>query len=114
MERLSNSADYEKGEEKRIFGDLRDECMRSKVMSKGLSPLEHKWMVLIILQKPEFGLGWRAIFAWYSQYAMELWNSHNSLKNLCDKLVDPIYTKRRQAQDAMQQAMTDGVAVAYR
>jgi ATP-dependent DNA ligase len=109
-----NQQTTKKAKKKESLVTLREEWMRSKVMSKGLSPLEHKWMVRILLQKPEFGLGWRAIFAWYSQYAMELWNSHNSLKNLCDKLADPLYTKRRQAQDAMQQAMTDGVAVASR
>ena len=39
------------------------------------------------------------MFTWYNEYALELWNAHNSLKNLCDKLADPEYTKQRRAEE---------------
>ena len=64
---------------KESLTSLREQWLR-KVMSKGLSPLEHKWLVRILLRKMEFGLGWRSLLTYYSPYAMEFWNAHNSLK----------------------------------
>jgi DNA ligase-4 len=53
---------------------------------QGLSPLEHKWLVRIMLNKMEMGLGWRTVLRWYRPDAVELWNAHNSLKAVCNKI----------------------------
>jgi hypothetical protein len=104
------TAKEEKPTPKIKLNTLRQQWLR-KCMSKGLSPLEHKWLVRILLKKLEFGLGWRAILSWYSPYAMSLWNAHNSLKNTCDTLADPNYTLERQAQEEYQrQAQQQGTA----
>jgi DNA ligase-4 len=93
---------------------LRQQWLR-KCMSKGLSPLEHKWLVRIMLKKLEFGIGWRSLLSWYSPYAMQLWNAHNSLKNLCDTLADPNYTLARQAEEEYQRQKQKqhGAATSY-
>lgn len=88
---------------------LRERWLR-KVISKGLSPLEHKWLVRILLKKMEFGMGTKALLTFFNPYAMELWNAHNSLKNLCDKLADPDYTTQRIEQEKFQHAMQEGAA----
>eukprot|EP00934_Nitzschia_sp_Nitz4_P002616 Nitzschia sp. Nitz4//scaffold52_size167869//42917//46816//NITZ4_002267-RA/size167869-processed-gene-0.92-mRNA-1//1//CDS//3329554008//2606//frame0 len=69
-----------------------------KLMNKSLSPVEHKWVVRILLQKMEFGLGWKSLLNWFNPFAIELWNAHNSLKNLCDKVADPQYTITRKEE----------------
>ena len=81
-----------------------------KVKDKGLSPLEHKWLVRIILRKPEFGLGWKFILPRYSKYAMDLYNAHNSLKNLCDRLADPQFEKDLEEQERVEKAARQGSA----
>mmetsp|Transcript_773 Transcript_773/g.1418 ORF Transcript_773/g.1418 Transcript_773/m.1418 type:complete len:311 (+) Transcript_773:50-982(+) len=45
----------------------------SRVIKRGLSPLEHKWLVRILLKKMEISLGYITILKWYSPYASELW-----------------------------------------
>jgi hypothetical protein len=86
---------------------LRSKWMQ-KVIARGLSPLEHKWMVRILLQKLEVGLSWRSLLTWYSPYSMELWNAHNSLRNLCSKLADTTYHQRRQEAEELERKMQQG------
>ncbi len=70
---------------KRKVNELRANWMRS-MFREGLSPLEHKWLVRIMLKKMEMGIGWRTILKWYHPYALELWNAHNSLKAVCNRI----------------------------
>jgi hypothetical protein len=71
----SSSSSSKKKSKKQSLVVLRAQWLR-KVMTKGgLSPLEHKWLVRCLLQKMEFGLGWRALFSWYNPYAIEIWNA---------------------------------------
>ena len=106
----NNNNDNASKKKKPSILSLREEWLTKLQRRYRLSPLEHKWLVRILLQKLEFGLGWRAVLGWYSPYSMELWNAHNSLKNLCDTLADPHYHDIRQHQEQLireeeQQAM---------
>ena len=57
-----------------------------------LSPLEHKWMIRIILGRVQMGLGFKTILNWYHPKASYLWDAHNSLKGVCAKLCLPEFT----------------------
>jgi hypothetical protein len=59
-----------------------------KVKEKGLSPLEHKWLVRIIMGRMEFSLGYKPLLRWYHPLANAFWTSHNSLKSVCNNLCD--------------------------
>jgi len=62
----------------------------------GLSPLEHKWVIRIVLQKLDIGLGYQSILTFYHPWAMDLYNSNKTLKTLCAKIADPEWVRRRQ------------------
>jgi DNA ligase-4 len=88
---------------------LREKWLR-KVIAKGLSPLEHKWLVRIIMKKPEFGLRSNVILRMWSPYAIELYSAHNSLKSLCDKLANPEYEESRKKQEELERKMNQGLS----
>lgn len=71
---------------KRNINEQRAKWMHDMLYVFQLSPLEHKWLVRIMLKQMEMGVGWRTILKWYHPYAMELWNAHNSLKAVCNKI----------------------------
>lgn len=73
-----------------------------KLIGLNLSPLEHKWVVRILLQKLEIGIGWKSILKYYSQYADELYSANNSLKSLCATLSDPEWVRRRKEREENQ------------
>ena len=52
--------------------ELRTKWLK-KVINKGLSPREHKWLVRILLKKMEVSGGALSVFRWMSTYAPELW-----------------------------------------
>ena len=93
---------------------IRREQWLRKVMNHGLSPREHKWLVRILLKKMEFGLGAKSILTYYSRFANQLYESHNSLKNLCDKLADPAYTVALEAERARKKAAEESNSADYR
>jgi hypothetical protein len=81
-----------------------------KLKEKGLSPLEHKWLVRIIMGRMEFGLGYKPILRWYHPLAIHFWASHNSLKSVCNNLCDAqsdelrnLMTSDRDANDGVVQ-----------
>lgn len=55
--------------------------------------MEHKWIVRILLQKIEIGVGYRSIFGYFSPHAQELYDTFNNLKELCKRLSDPKYNE---------------------
>lgn len=89
--------------------ELREKWLR-KVIAKGLSPLEHKWLVRTIMKKPEFGLRSNTIMRMWSPYAIELYSAHNSLKSLCDKLANPEYEESRRKQEQLNAKMSQGIS----
>jgi len=70
-----------------------------KVISKGLSPLEHKWLVRILLQKLELGIGSKTILQFWRKYAIDLYKGNNNLKAVCTKLCDPSFIRSLQAEE---------------
>lgn len=91
----------------------REQWLR-KVMNRGLSPREHKWLVRILLKKMEFGLGAKSILNYYSRFANQLYESHNSLKNLCEKLADPAVHMALEEEWARKKAAEESSAADYR
>ena len=52
-------------------------------------------MVRILLQRLDIGFGYRAILGRYHPWAIDLYNSNNSLKRLCTALSDPEWIRRK-------------------
>lgn len=77
-----------------------------KLLTK-LTPSEHKWMVRILLQKVEVGIGYKSVLKYYSPFAEELYNANNSLKRLCTTLSNPVWIegrKERARQERLEMA----------
>eukprot|EP00980_Cylindrotheca_fusiformis_P025864 scaffold14741_cov135-Cylindrotheca_fusiformis.AAC.14 len=89
--------------------EMREKWLR-RVIAKGFSPVEHKWLVRIIMKKPEFGLRSNTIMRMWSPYAIELFSAHNSLKSLCDKLANPEYEESRRRQEELEKKMNEGLS----
>lgn len=85
-----------------------------KLKEKGLSPLEHKWLVRIIMGRMEFSLGHKPLLRWYHPLAIPFWTSHNSLKavcnNLCDAESDELRTLMTVEKDANEGVVQVGVS----
>ena len=64
-----------------------------------LSPLEHKWLVRILLQKVEIGISHKSILGYLSPYADDLYSANNSLKRVCATLSDPEWVRRRKERE---------------
>ena len=58
-----------------------------------LKPVEHKFIVRIILQHIHVGINLREILGYMHAYAMDLHYASNSLKELCALLSDPEYVR---------------------
>ena len=69
--------------------------------------MEHKWIVRIVLQQVEIGLGDSTILKYYSKYALDLWNANNSLKRLCTTLSDPEWLRQRKEQEELEKMNMD-------
>jgi DNA ligase 4 len=65
---------------------VREEFVRTLVNGLKLLPLEHKWLVRILLEDIKIGVGEDQILHWYSPHAVDLWKSHNSMRAVCDLL----------------------------
>jgi hypothetical protein len=63
---------HKEKKKKTSIAELRAKWLK-KVIDKGLSPLEHKWLTRILLKKMEFSAGALSVFKWLSPYAPELW-----------------------------------------
>lgn len=53
-----------------------------KLMNKNLSPVEHKWIVRLLLQNIQIGLNLRDILGYWHPGAVQLYNSNNSLESV--------------------------------
>jgi hypothetical protein len=63
---------HKEKKKKTSIAELRAKWLK-KVIDKGLSPLEHKWLTRILLKKMEVSAGALSVFKWLSPYAPELW-----------------------------------------
>ena len=73
--------------------------VRKLIVKFKLSPLEHRWVVRILLQRLDLGMGYKTILKYYSPYAEELYSANNSLKSLCTTLSDPRWVTRRKTRE---------------
>jgi len=71
------------------------------------SPLEHKWIVRILLQKLDIGLGWSSILGYVHPYALDIHNANKSLSRLCASISDPEWLRRRDARMNMQKRLIE-------
>jgi len=74
----------------------------TKLLQIPMSPLEHKWIVRILLNKVEIGIGHKTILKYLSPFADELYSANNSLKRVCATLSDPEWVRRRQERAARE------------
>lgn len=89
-----NDGDNARRSQNATLKQLREHWV-SKLLGK-LTPLEHKWVVRILMLQVEFGVGYKSILKYYSPYAEELYNGNNSLKRLCTTLSNPDWVKERE------------------
>ncbi|KAL3943081.1 MAG: hypothetical protein SGBAC_002814 [Bacillariaceae sp.] len=87
---------------------MREKWLKKVIDIKKLSPLEHKWLVRIIMKKPEFGMRSATILKFYSPYAPEIMGTHNSLLSLCNKLANPEYEKTRRQKEEEEKRANQG------
>ena len=62
-------------------------------------PIEHKWVVRILLGKLEIGLGKDPIFKHSQPYAADTHSANNNIKILAQKLADPEWIRRREEKE---------------
>jgi DNA ligase-4 len=69
-----------------------------KLRDKGLSAIEHKWVVRILLQKMELGFGSKVLLSrWVpGGLALELYRMNNNLKSVCTTLSNPHWLERHE------------------
>lgn len=58
-------------------------------------PIEHKWIVRILLQRMDFGVGSDSIIGFYHPFAEDLYSANKNLKTLCATLCDREFLKQR-------------------
>ena len=56
-------------------------------------PVEHKFIVRILLQHINVGLNLKEILGYINPHAIEIYNSFSSLKELCARISDPQYMR---------------------
>ncbi len=78
-----------------------------KLIKLGLSPLEHKWIVRIILQKLELGVGSDSIINFYHPWAQDLYAANKNIRSLCATLCDKEYVERRKIQLEREKKLVD-------
>jgi len=61
----------------------------SNIQKLGLSPLEQKWLVKIILHNCNIDIGFETFISNFHPRAVAIYNSNRSLKHLCAALSDP-------------------------
>ncbi|KAL7541228.1 hypothetical protein ACHAXR_012211 [Thalassiosira sp. AJA248-18] len=64
-----------------------------RLIKKKISPVEHKFIVRILLQHIHVGINLRDTMNYISPHASEIFNSFNSLKDVCTRLSDPEYVR---------------------
>jgi len=68
-----------------------------KLFNRNLSPVEHKYIVRILLQDIRVGINLKAILGYINPHAIEIYNSFNNLNDTCTRLSDPKYVRLLEA-----------------
>ena len=81
------------------IGDLRANWVRRflNVGDLRLSPLEHKWLARILMERMQFGIGFDKLLTWYNPLGPAMWSGHNSLKAVCNALCQPAVAEKIKA-----------------
>lgn len=119
-EDVSEKSKWRRDLERAITGGRQNEKRQDKhvrlierLINKNLSPLEHKWIVRLLLQNIQIGLNLRDILGYWHPHAMEMYNSNNKLESVCSRLSDPVYLcllnakLEKSAEDAMEGSRAD-------
>ena len=78
-----------------------------------LSPLEHKWLARILMERMQFGIGFDKLLTWYNPLGPAMWSGHNSLKAVCNALCQPaVANKIKAAAEAQENANAENLEVA--
>ena len=80
---------------------MRSHCNNHLVPLPHRQPIEHKWVVRILLGKLEIGLGKDPIFKHWHPYAADTHSANNNIKILAQKLADPEWIRRREEKDKL-------------
>mmetsp|Transcript_7253 Transcript_7253/g.11900 ORF Transcript_7253/g.11900 Transcript_7253/m.11900 type:complete len:1401 (+) Transcript_7253:1066-5268(+) len=119
-EEVAEKSKWRRDLEKAIAGGRANEKRQDKhvrlierLMNKNFSPLEHKWIVRLLLQHIHIGLNLRDILGYWHPHAMEMYNSNNKLESVCSRLSDPVYLRllnaklENSAEDALEGSRAD-------
>eukprot|EP00557_Chaetoceros_sp_GSL56_P004427 CAMPEP_0176497660 /NCGR_PEP_ID=MMETSP0200_2-20121128/11850_1 /TAXON_ID=947934 /ORGANISM="Chaetoceros sp., Strain GSL56" /LENGTH=1349 /DNA_ID=CAMNT_0017895703 /DNA_START=42 /DNA_END=4088 /DNA_ORIENTATION=- len=80
-----------------------------KLINMKFSPIEHKWIVRIILGKLELGVGSDRIINYYHPYAEAIYAANKNLKTLCSTLCDKEFLRKRKQKIQEEIAAVDDV-----
>jgi hypothetical protein len=72
-----------------------------------LSPIEHKWIVRIILTRLELGVGSDSIINFYHAWAEDLYAANKNIKTLCSTLCDEAFIKMRKEEMELEKNAVD-------
>ena len=75
--------------------------------SRPPQPIEHKWIVRILLQRMDFGVGSDSIINYYHRFAEGLYSANKNLKTLCATLCDREFLKRKKELMAQERGALD-------
>lgn len=78
-----------------------------KLIDLKLSPLEHKWIVRIILSELNLGIRSDSIIEHLSKYAEGLYSANKNLRTLCATLCDKEWVKKRKEKDEREKVAVD-------
>ena len=78
-----------------------------RLISLKLSPLEHKWIIRIILSNLELGVGSDRIINYYHPWAQDLYAANKNIKTLCATLCDEEFILRRKDQIELEKNAVD-------
>lgn len=78
-----------------------------KLIALNISPIEHKWIVRIILSKLELGVGSDRIINYYHPWAEDLYAANKNIKTLCATLCDKDYVKWKKEQIELEKSAVD-------
>lgn len=74
----------------------------TRLLQIPFSPLEHKWIVRIILQKVDIGVKYPTILGYISPYAKDLYAANNSLRRVCATIFDEEWIRARKEKDKQE------------
>lgn len=85
--------------------NARIDWVKKLIQVKQMSPLEHKWIVRILLQRMDTGIGPDTLIDHYHEWATDIYDANKNLKKLCATLADPAYIRLRFQEKEKEESM---------